>query len=328
MSVEIGALLREVLPAERIQHEAPLAPFTTFRVGGPAEWLVLAASAADVRSAVAVARRAGVPVVVLGGGSNVLVSERGVRGIVIRVHGGEVTAAGSDRVRADAGVTINGLVRWTIHHGFAGLEAWAGTPGTVGGAIRGNAHFKGRNIGEYVARVELLSPAGDIVEVAGSEMAFAYDQSRIQHTGEIVLSAEFIAGRGDPAALRAVARESLAFRKRTQPLESASAGCIFQNPDPARDAVPAGMPCSAGALVDRAGLKGASEGGAHVSTTHANFVVNDGTATAADIRRLIDRCRHAVREQFGVELKEEIVSLGFREGDDPEKAEPDGTSQD
>jgi UDP-N-acetylmuramate dehydrogenase len=110
--------------------------------------------------------------------------------------------------------------------------------------------------------------------------------------------------------LRAVARESLAYRKRTQPLESASAGCIFQNPDPASDRVPEGIPPSAGALVDRAGLKGAREQGARVSPTHGNFIVNEGGATAADIRRLIDRCRAEVRAKFGVELRDEIVYLG------------------
>ena len=115
-------------------------------------------------------------------------------------------------------------------------------------------------------------------------MEFGYDFSRLHRTREIVVSADFRAGTGEPAALRAIARESLAFRKRTQPLESSSAGCIFQNPDPARDRVPEGIPPSAGALVDRAGLKGAREGAARVSPTHANFIVNEGGATARDIR--------------------------------------------
>jgi len=115
---------------------------------------------------------------------------------------------------------------------------------------------------------------------------------------------------GEPASLRATARASLAFRKRTQPLDTPSAGCIFQNPESGRDQVPEGMPWSAGALVDRAGLKGVSIGGARVSATHGNFIVNDGEATASDIRQLIDRCRTIVRERFGVELREEIVYVG------------------
>jgi UDP-N-acetylmuramate dehydrogenase len=124
------------------------------------------------------------------------------------------------------------------------------------------------------------------------------------------LSADFIVSPGDSAALRRVARESLAYRKRTQPLDTPSAGCVFQNPQPGRDVVPPDIPWSAGALVDRAGLKGAGVGGARVSATHANFLVNDGAATARDIRALIDRCKADVRTRFGVELREEIVYLG------------------
>jgi UDP-N-acetylmuramate dehydrogenase len=294
-----------------VERDVALAPFTTFRVGGPADWFLRAHGAAEVKAAIAAARRDGLPVTVLGGGSNVLVSDRGVRGLVIRLHGGEVRALTDTSIRADGGVTINGLVRWTINHGVAGLEAWAGTPGTVGGAIHGNAHFQGRLIGELVESVELMTPDGDDCRVTADAMAFGYDRSRLQETREIVLSVDFRSGRGDPAALRAVARESLAYRKRTQPLESASAGCIFQNPDPALDAVPAGIPASAGALVDRAGLKGSTAGGARVSPTHGNFIVNEGSATAADIRGLIEECRERVRARFGVALRDEIVYLGF-----------------
>jgi UDP-N-acetylmuramate dehydrogenase len=141
-------------------------------------------------------------------------------------------------------------------------------------------------------------------------MDFAYDRSRLQTTGEVLLSAVFRVTRGDSAAMRAVARASLAYRKQTQPLETPSAGCVFQNPERGRDAVPAGMPWSAGALLDAAGLKGATIGGARVSGAHANFIINDGHATARDIRALIARCRDVVRERYGVELREEIVYLG------------------
>jgi UDP-N-acetylmuramate dehydrogenase len=225
-----------------------------------------------------------------------------------------VQLAGGGNVRADAGVTINGLVRWTISRGLAGLEAWAGTPGTVGGAIYGNAHFRGRLISELIVNVQLASRDGDLSTVPREEMEFAYDYSRLHRTGEIVVGAEFHVRRADPMTLRQVARDSLAFRKRTQPLGNASAGCIFQNPDPSRDRLPKDVPASAGALVDRAGLKGSTEGGATVSAHHANFIVNDGTATAADIARLIERCRAAVHDRFGVQLRDEIVRLGFDQG--------------
>jgi len=132
----------------------------------------------------------------------------------------------------------------------------------------------------------------------------------LQASKEILLSAVFRVSNGEPGALRAVARASLAFRKRTQPLHSPSAGCVFQNPAPGRDAVPEGIPWSAGALVERAGLKGLAIGGARVSPMHGNFIVNEGNATARDIHQLITRCRDGVRARFGVELREEIVYLG------------------
>ena len=303
--------LQEALGPVRVLKDAPLAPLTTFRVGGPADWLVTLRTVDEIRGAIVLARDEGMPVSVLGGGSNLLVADEGVRGLVIRVHGGDVATLDESTIRAEAGVTINGLVRWTINRGISGLEAWAGTPGTVGGAVHGNAHFQGRLISELIQRVTLVSPHGEVLEADVRDMQFGYDDSRLHRTGEIVVSADFRAGRGEVAALRAVARESLAFRKRTQPLEAASAGCIFQNPDPARHRIPRGVPASAGALVDRAGLKGMREGNARVSPTHANFIVNDGGATARDIARLIDRCKQEVMNKLGVPLREEIVRLGF-----------------
>jgi UDP-N-acetylmuramate dehydrogenase len=306
--------LRAAFGAYRLRAGVPLAPFTTFRVGGPAEWWLETRNSHEIVTALTLAHAAGIKVTILGGGSNVLVSDAGVRGLVIRTRGGEIARVSSERVRADAAVSINGLVRWTITHGYAGLEMWAGTPGTVGGAIFGNAHFGGRLIGEVVTDVRLASCDAHVTDVPNGEMAFGYDRSRLQRTGEVVLSAGFRVSQGDPAALRVTARESLAFRKRTQPLDTHNAGCVFQNPDAARDRVPDGIPWSAGALVDRAGLKGTAVGSARVSATHGNFIVNEGGATARDIRHLITRCRDEVRARFGVELREEIVYVGDFEG--------------
>lgn len=294
--------------AERVRAEERLASYTTFKVGGPAEWFLESRASDEVVDALRIAHASAVPVTLLGGGSNVLIGDRGVRGLVIRPRGGVIEQIDSDRVRSDAATTINGLVRWTIQRGIAGLEAWAGTPGTVGGAIFGNAHFGGRLIGELVESVRLAGLDGDTRDLSRDEMEFGYDRSRLQKTGEVLLSAVFRVSTGDPAALRAVARQSLAYRKKTQPLDTPSAGCIFQNPD--RAEVPADIPASAGALVDRAGLKGTAHGDARVSPTHGNFIVNEGQATAADIRSLIDLCRARVTKQFGIALHEEIVYLG------------------
>lgn len=295
----------------RVHEHAPLAPLTTFKVGGPADVLLETRSADEMVDAIRAAHANGIPVTMLGGGSNVLISDRGLRGLVIRPRGGEAVAMADGLVRADAAMTINALVRWAINHGWGGIEAWAGTPGTVGGAIFGNAHWKRANIGELVASVRLARPDGAILQVPVDRMEFDYDRSRVKRTREVVLWVAFrFEPDHDPARLRAVARESLAYRKRTQPLESPSAGCIFMNPDPAKDEIPEGIPASAGALIDRAGLKGVALGGARVSATHANFIVNEGQATAADIRALVDRCRDSVRDRFGVTLREEIGYLG------------------
>jgi UDP-N-acetylmuramate dehydrogenase len=309
----VTALLTDLRSAfgERVSTDTPLAPMTTFKVGGCADLLLETRSADELVRALALADRCGVPVTLLGGGSNVLVSDKGVRGLVIRPRGGSVALVGERAVRADAPVAINGLVRWTINRGHQGLEAWAGTPGTVGGAIHGNAHFRGVNIGETVECVGVARRDGTTIVAGAREMELAYDTSRVKKTGEVVLWADFKVTPGaDPSVLRDVARASLAFRKRTQPLESPSAGCIFMNPDRMRDRVPGDIPASAGALIDRAGLKGARRGDAVVSSTHANFIISAGHATAADIRALIETCQGEVRRQFGVELREEIVYLG------------------
>jgi UDP-N-acetylmuramate dehydrogenase len=295
---------------DRARAEAPLAPFTTLRVGGVAEVLLDAHGEGEVIDALQLAAAHGVAVTLLGGGSNALVSDAGIRGLVLRCRRGAIRAE-DDGVRAEAAATINGLVRHCIGHGLAGLEAWAGTPGNVGGGICGNAHFQGRLLSEHVISVRLASRDGAcVVEVPTAAMDFGYDRSRVQRSGEVVISALFRVVPGEPEALRETARASLAFRKRTQPLHLPSAGCFFQNPDPARDPLPPGMLASAGALIDRAGMKGARLGGAQVSTAHANFLVNTGGATAADFDRLARSCVERVQELFGVRLREEIARLG------------------
>ena len=159
MAAHLDSRLRELF-GERAQRDAPLAALTTFKVGGKADWLLTLQTSAELQQAVLLAREAAVPMRVIGGGSNVLISDAGVRGLVVKMRGGNVVRLPTGHVRADAAVTINGLVRWTINRGLAGVEAWAGTPGTVGGAIYGNAHFQGRNIGELIDQVQLVDEAG------------------------------------------------------------------------------------------------------------------------------------------------------------------------
>ena len=304
-----GAHLAAVF-GDRVRARAPLASLTTFRTGGTADWLVETARASDLVTAIRIAGALELPLTVLGGGSNVLVGDGGVRGLVVRLRHGTISRTGAGTVRADGGVTVNHLVRWTIRRGLSGLERWAGTPGTVGGAIRGNAHFEGRLIGDAVTAVGLVDPNGAEIAAPRASMGFGYDDCRVQHTGELVRWAEFRVGRGAVGELRAAARRSLAFRKRTQPLGQASAGCVFQNPGAEDGPLPDGVPRSAGALIERAGLKGRRIGAAVVSPLHGNFIVNEGGAAAADVRRLIEVCRTAVAERFGLVLRDEVVYLG------------------
>lgn len=309
-AARIRTALAQAFGADRIRERAPLAPLTTFRTGGPADWLLVTRRADELLAAIRLAAAEQLPLTILGGGSNVLIGDRGIRGLVVHVHHGTIVELDSHRVRAEAGVTINGLVRWTINRGLGGLEAWAGTPGTVGGAVYGNAHFDGRPIGDLITRVGLAGRDGTERELPHSEMEFGYDRSRLQRTGEVLLWADFRVSRDSADHLRAIARRSLAYRKQTQPLHLPSAGCIFQNPDPARDVVPSGIPPSAGALIDRAGLKGRAMGRARISEVHANFIVNEGGVSSSDILALIALCKQTVSDRFGVELRDEIVRMG------------------
>ena len=210
-----GDVLHAALPGVPVQANAPLAPLTTFKVGGPADWLVEPASGDDLVRVVQFVQQQGLPLTMLGGGSNVLIADAGIRGVVVRPRGGTMQLVGRDIVRADAAVTINGLVRWTVGRGLAGLEAWAGTPGTVGGAIYGNAHWRQANIGDVVESVRVLTRDGGVRQIPADRLDFDYDTSRLQQSGEILVWAAFRVRPGqDPDALRAVARASLAFRQK------------------------------------------------------------------------------------------------------------------
>ena len=290
----------------------PLAPITTFKVGGRADWLVHARTGEEIRQALEIARRFALPVTVLGGGSNVLIADRGLRGLVIRVHGGDVTRIDAATIRADGGVTINGLGvddqprcrrsrsvgRYARHR--RRRDSWKRPfPGTTDQ----RAHRKGH---ARHARRQVMS-------VPVAEMEFGYDYSRLHRTREVVIAADFRVTDGEPGVLRATARESLAFRKRTQPLESASAGCIFQNPDRARDVVPDG---SRGRPA-RSSI-GRPQGCAFRPGTrvgHPRELHRQRRRRHCDGGQGSRRAVRDVHSRFGVTLREEIVYLGF-EGDD------------
>ena len=301
--------LRDVYGA-RIVQEMSLASMTTFKVGGVADLFFETSVPEEVIRVTEMLADVDWPITVFGGGSNVVVSSRGIRGLVIRMRRGKICMARPGVVRVDAGVSINELVRWTIVRGLGGLSKWAGTPGTVGGALHGNAHFQGDLIGDKVVSVGIVNQQGRAFDVGVTQMRFGYDTSRLKEEMECALWAEFAVYEDGPQTLRDIARESVAYRKETQPLSARSAGCVFQNPDQESDSLPHGSAASAGALIEKAGLKNLSVGGARVSTLHGNFIVANDAVSSEDIRTLIETCRTVVHERFGITLREEIVYLG------------------
>ncbi len=288
---------------ERARRDEPLAPYTAMRVGGPADLLVVCRTTEEVVEAVGRARTAGVPWRVLGGGCNVLVSDAGVRGLVV-IHRADRTRIEADgAVWAEAGAPMAALARETAARGLAGLEWAAGLPGTVGGAVVGNAGAFGGDIASVLRSVTLLEPDGEVTERPAGWMEFSYRESRIKRTPHperpVVLAATFALAPGDPAALAARIEEILAWRRTRHP-SGATMGSTFKNP-PGNHA---------GRLIEAAGLKGYRIGGAMVSELHANFLINTGSATAADVRALIRHIQAEVEQQFGVRLEPEVEFVG------------------
>ena len=311
MSNDVSVLLgKSSLVAERLRTNVPLAPFTTFKVGGPADMLYDATAADDLANAVTAARSAGIPFFVLGLGANILIGDRGFGGLVIRNTADHVEFPSPNTIRAESGAVMADVIRTAVGRGLSGLEHYVGIPSTVGGAVWQNLHFlapapareRTMFIAEVTASVVLLSPAGARVTVPGTEMRFGYDTSRLHNSGEIALAVTFNLVPGDRSALHRVMQENLSWRGSRHPwLEHhPSAGSIFKKIE--------GV--GAGRLVDQCGLKGHTIGGAQISHMHANIIVNLGGATAADVRALIALAQGAVLEKFGQKLEPEIDFVG------------------
>ena len=306
-----------------IQSQVNLAKHTYFKLGGPADFFVEAKTREELVEAVRYAIDQKLPYLVLGGGSNVLIGDLGFRGLVIKNRTSSVKikgfAGGVDKgkvdlkeaiVEADSGVTANYLIRYTLDEGLAGLEDMLGLPGTVGGAVYNNSHHLDKLWGDHIVEVEVLDLEGKIKKYTQKECQFDYDYSIFHKTKETILSASFQLKRGDKAKLWEVATAAVKRRSSTQPLGLPSSGCMFKNISLA-DRMRLGVPtASAGYLIDKAGLKGLSVGGAKVSDVHANFIVNDGTAKASDVNELVALVRSKVKEKFGVDLIEEVILIG------------------
>ncbi len=298
------------LGTARVKRDVPLAPLTTFRIGGPADLLVEATSAAELVAAVQAARELQLPYFLLGLGANILVGDRGFRGLVIRNLATHWTLSETGLLWSETGTEVATILRQTARRGWSGLEHFVGIPSTVGGALWQNLHFlspapaRERTvfIAEFFRSADLLDTRGDRRTVGPDDMRFGYDTSRLHGSGEIAISATFQLTAGDPDLLQRVMQENLSWRGARHPWLDwyPSAGSIFQKVE--------GQ--GAGRLVDQAGLKGFRLGGAQISPLHANIIVNLGWATAADVRELINLAQTSVNQKFGVRLDPEIGFVG------------------
>ena len=282
------------------QTDAPMRLHTTFRVGGPADLLLLPRSERQISDALHLLHAYEVPTLVMGKGSNLLVRDGGFRGAVIKLaedYAGVETSGSS--ITARAGTRLSALVSAALESGLVGLEFAAGNPGTVGGGVYMNAGAYGGELSDFVTSVRVLE-RDHVRNYTREQMEFSYRSSRLMRTGGTLLSATFALKRGDTDAARAQMREYNARRREKQPLELPSAGSTFKRPKGGY----------AGALIEQAGLKGTRIGGAEVSAKHAGFIVNTGGATARDVIALIEHVQSRVYKQCGVQLEPEVRIVG------------------
>jgi len=292
----------------KTSRDEPLARFTTMRVGGPADLFATVHNGFELKALVRFARTRGLPHLVLGRGSDVVISDRGIRGLVIqdRAEGSRVDG---ERYTAEAGVPMARAATETQRAGLSGLEFGLAIPGSVGGAVWANAGAHESDIGAILESARILGSDGSETVVPAAELGLAYRDTRLKHPplggpAELVVEATFHLSPADPETIKTRLDDIRRWRQAHQPLGLPSAGSVFRNP--AGD--------SAGLLIDAAGLKGTRIGGAVVSEKHANFIVNDQKGRAADIRRLGDHVRAVVAERSGVQLEYEIEFLGDWDG--------------
>ncbi len=286
---------------DRVRTSFPLAPLTTFRIGGPAALFLEPDSEADLRAASQAVRETGIPFAVFGKGSNVLVSDDGFPGLVLRLGKGYRWAArDGHRVTAGGSMPLPRLAGVALSHALAGLEFGVAIPATLGGAVRMNAGAHGHSLDEVVERVELfLLGAGETRPVPAAEAGFVYRNSALPGDG-VVVAATVTLRAGEPAAIRAGMDEAREWRRRTQPLAEPNCGSVFKNPENGH----------AARMIESLGLKGTGVGGAELSGKHANFIVARPGARAADVVALIRSVQEQVADRYGVRLEPEVHLVG------------------
>lgn len=277
----------------------PLSKHTSLHIGGPAEYYVRITSERDLVGAIKVARENELPVFVLGAGTNLLVADQGIKGVVIHNDWAETSVDGTT-ITAASGTPMASVAAVAARNGILGLEWMATVPGTVGGAVHGNAGAFGKETADDIVDAELMDLNGRTWTASQDELGFAYRTSVLQGTPTVVVRARFRGGAGDRATAVKRIKEMANERMSKQPLAQPNTGSIFRNPPGDH----------AGRLIEAAGLKGATQGGAMVSTKHANFIVNIGDASATDVRTLMELAQRTVKEKFGIDLVPEVELVG------------------
>ncbi len=293
--------LERILARGVIREREPMSRHTTFRVGGPTDYYVEPENTEELAAVLGLCRGEGMPYYILGNGSNLLVSDRGYRGVIVALGRAwsQIEVDGA-RILAGAGAMLSAVARYALNAGLTGLEFASGIPGTVGGAVVMNAGAYGSEMKSVLLSASLLSRFGQVVTLPASELALGYRTSCIPEDGYVVLGVEMGLDFGDPGRIRRRMEELAIRRRERQPIEYPSAGSTFKRP----------KGHFAGKLIQDAGLCGFAVGGAQVSEKHCGFVINRGDATAADIMRLCRLVQDRVQEKFGVTMEMEVKILG------------------
>ena len=293
--------LSTLLPRDRVRLREPMSAHTSFQIGGPADVLIAPASPDELEVGLAWARRHRLPVTIIGNGTNLLVRDKGIRGLVIKIAGNlsAVSFQGTN-VRAEAGLSLADLSRMAAERGLRGLEFTCGIPGTLGGAVVMNAGAYGGEMKDVVARVSVIDLEGAEETLGLGDLGFWYRKSSLQRGDRLVISVDLELKEGDAGAIASVMRDFQRRRRAKQPLDQPSAGSVFKRPEGH----------FTGQLIEEAGLKGARVGDAQISEIHSGFIVNRGRATAADVLGLIRQIQEKVLSRSGVRLVPEIRIIG------------------
>lgn len=283
----------------------PLSKHTTYGIGGPAEIMVFPENKTDLIQIIRTARKMNQPVSILGSGSNILISDNGIKGVVISLKNTlKLIEIENQKLYAECGSMLGRIVKQAVKHNLIGLENLNGVPGTLGGALVMNAGAWGGEISENLVQVELIDEDGKLRYLQKNEINFSYRQSSFNKK-DILLSAEFLLKKADKEIINKNFVEAQTGRKSTQPLNKRSAGSLFKNP----------KGHSAGKLIDEAGLKGFSIGQAKISDKHANFFINEGNASSKDMLQLIKKAHQTVKEKFNINLELEVKLMGFNKSE-------------